>query len=1342
MTLPATIHDQKVEHTYAVLPGLSHAALLGVDVLEKLGLQIQVGTYQWTRHAETAAVDVPGIRRCTPAQEAALQQLLDEELPPLRKSRGTTSLAEHRIRLKTTEPIKQRYMPRNPATQALINEAVDQMLAEGVIEPSNSPWSSPVVMVAKKGKKKKRFCIDFRRVNAVTEKDAYPLPQVQATLDKLREARYISTLDLANGYWQVPLAEESRPITAFTVPGRGLYQFRVMPFGLHSAPATFQRLLDSIIGPSLEPRAFAYLDDIIVLGRTFEEHLENLREVLRRLQQAGLRLNEEKCRFCQTELQYLGHVVSDQGVKTDPEKVEAIRNTPPPQNLRELRRFLGMVSWYRRYIPQFSETAAPLHQLLQKRTRWTWTEEAQAAFETLRHQLATAPVLTCPDFDQPFVLQTDASQGGLGAVLTQDHDGKERVVAYASRTLNAAERNYSVTEKECLAVVWGIRKMRPYLEGYSFTVLTDHQALKWLQSIDSPSGRLARWSLELQQYDFKIEYRKGENNLVADALSRQGEIADVDTDANKEWYDVKKRAVEETPLLHPEYQIHEGELYRHFPDTTGGHPEDEWKQCVPRPRRDEILRANHDVPTAGHLGVNKTTARLARKYYWPGMFRDAARYVRQCAKCQEYKVSQQAPAGLMHTTPAAYPWDVVSADLVGPLPRSKKGHTVVVVMQDKFTKWIELQPPRQATAPAVTKAFRERVVMRFGCPRRIITDNGKQFESREFTGLLREYGIDHRKTPPYTPQCNPVERANRVIKTMIAQFTDGEHTTWDHWLPEIAFAYNTARHEATGSTPAALNFGRELTAPGEPRLTASEPTEEPTPEDARKWQQRLADIKDRIELARWNLVRAHQNQKHHYDLRRRDWRPAIGEDVMKREHHLSAAAKQFNAKLAPKFAGPYTVAKFAGPNIVVLRGVRGKTMRAHISDLKPSEPREPIGADSATVTAIKAGTSEQPGQLAISMPRNKTSPENSGRATAVPLGSTPVGPPEHRTRRPRIVEDRPWPAGVRLQEQPPPQRGPPPRLRAPPRRLDTLGSQEVLMVETSARQPQEAGGQGCQEATTRRRRTAHTGLQPLDLRQLTHQLPTPSAETTTRRPTTRGQSTPRTTCPPRARPPPADRKRKQPTSGELRTAPATDAVPLVPPGPHGPSAVAPSPRDTTGRAPLVRLGRQGPPVAPPSPLNTAGRAPLVRLGRQGPPVAPPSPLDTTERAPLVQLGRQGPPVAAPPPTDIAGATSLAQPGRQGPPATTPPPVDPPTPHPPGPPKRPPQGQMTPARPWSWATDRPGLVIFHPPAMRPRRVYAVTTSTAVVLGSRFRNGDLGIEIRNRRPTAPAEPNPRD
>ena len=343
--------------------------------------------------------------------------------------------------------------------------------------------------------------------------------------------------------------------------------------------------------------------------------------------------------------------MSDQGVNTDPEKVEAIRNTPPPQNLRELRRFLGMVSWYRRYIPQFSETAEPLNRLLQKRSRWAWTEEAQAAFETLRHQLVTALVLTCPDFNRPCVFQTDASQNGLGVVLTQNHGDQERVVAYASRTLNAAEKNYTVTEKECLAVVWGIRKMRPYLEGYAFTVLTDHQALKWLQSMDSLSGCLARWSVELQQYDFTIEYRKGENNLLADALSRQGEVAQVEGNTACTWYEAKKQAVEEEPLRNKGYQIRDGKLYRHFPDTTGGHPENEWKLCVPRSLRNEVLRANHDAPTAGHLGVTKTTVRFAQKYSCPGMFRDAAQYVRQCIKCKEMQWSDHC-----HGQRKAIPW--------------------------------------------------------------------------------------------------------------------------------------------------------------------------------------------------------------------------------------------------------------------------------------------------------------------------------------------------------------------------------------------------------------------------------------------------------------------------------------------------------------------------------------------------------------------------------------------------------------------------------------------------------------------------------------------------------------
>ncbi|KAL7726226.1 hypothetical protein ACLKA6_001630 [Drosophila palustris] len=426
------------------------------------------------------------------------------------------------------------------------------------------------------------MCIDYRQLNANSIPDAYPLPRIHHILERLRNARYISTLDLKSGYWQIPMARGSREYTAFTVPGRGLFHWKVMPFGLHSAPATFQRALDSVIGPDMEPYAFAYLDDIIVSGASLEEHVRNLGEVLRRLRQANLRLNRAKCKFFRRSLVYLGHVISGEGIHTDPDKIAAVRELQPPTTCRELRRCLGIASWYRRFVPNFADIVQPMSLLLKKGQNLDWKPEQQAAFEELKARLTEAPVLACPDFSEKFVLQTDASDCGLGAVLTEQHQGAERV-AYVSRRLVKAEENYSATEKECLAIVWAIRKLRCYLEGYRFDVVTDHLALKWLNSIDNPTGRIARWALELQQYQFDIHYRRGKQNIVADALSRQPlevilQMAQ-EEEPNCKWITRLTKRILEAPDRFPDFTIEGSQVYRHL----GHRPEEEdyvpWKLC-------------------------------------------------------------------------------------------------------------------------------------------------------------------------------------------------------------------------------------------------------------------------------------------------------------------------------------------------------------------------------------------------------------------------------------------------------------------------------------------------------------------------------------------------------------------------------------------------------------------------------------------------------------------------------------------------------------------------------------------------------------------------------------------
>ena len=391
------------------------------------------------------------------------------------------------------------------------------MLDQGVVRPSTSPWSSPIVMVQKKDGSW-RFCVDYRKVNAVTRQDAYPLPRIDASWTG---SAYFTTLDLASGYWQVELDNEAKEKSAFSTPS-GHFEFNVMPFGLTNAPATFQRLMECVLAGLTPSECLVYLDDIIVFSTSFAEHLSRLQAVFRRLQHAGLKLKPNKCYFATKEVRYLGHIVTAEGVKPNPAKTKAVSTYPVPQDVHELRQFLGLANYYRRFVKDYSRIAEPLHQLTRKTSKgFQWTPSCQEAFEELKDRLTTPPILGYTDFSQEFILHTDASATALGAVLCQAQNGQERVISYWSRQLSKPERNYSTIEREALAAVAAIKEFYPYLYGFSFTLVTDHNPLTALKSLKDVGGRLARWMMFLQQFQLKIEYKPGKDHSDADALSRR-----------------------------------------------------------------------------------------------------------------------------------------------------------------------------------------------------------------------------------------------------------------------------------------------------------------------------------------------------------------------------------------------------------------------------------------------------------------------------------------------------------------------------------------------------------------------------------------------------------------------------------------------------------------------------------------------------------------------------------------------------------------------------------------------------------------------------------------------------
>lgn len=432
---------------------------------------------------------------------------------------GVTNIIQHQIDTGNARPIKQPPRRLPLAKQKEAENEIHRMLDNNIIEPSNSPWSSPVVLVTKRDGSL-RFCIDYRRLNNITYKDSYPLPLIQDSLDKLGGMKWFSTLDLASGYWQVAMDPKDIQKTAF-VTSQGLFQFKVMPFGLCNAPATFERLMEHVLAGLHYETCLIYLDDVIIFSSDFDSHVHRLEEVLNCIADAGLKVSAKKCHFFQEEVIFLGHKVSRVGIATDPSKSEAVTKWPTPQTVHDVRSFLGTCSYYRRFIKGFADIARPLHKLTEKLNKFQWTTECEDAFQKLKTKLVSAPILGYPTPDNHYILDTDASNFGIGAVLSQLVDGVETVIAYFSKLFSKSERNYCVTRRELLAVVTSVKHFHHYLYGVNFTVRTDHGALTWLMQFKNPEGQMARWLEVLSTYDFSIHHRPGKLHGNADGLSRR-----------------------------------------------------------------------------------------------------------------------------------------------------------------------------------------------------------------------------------------------------------------------------------------------------------------------------------------------------------------------------------------------------------------------------------------------------------------------------------------------------------------------------------------------------------------------------------------------------------------------------------------------------------------------------------------------------------------------------------------------------------------------------------------------------------------------------------------------------
>jgi len=780
-----------------------------------------------------------------------------------------TNRVKHSIKTTDEIPVHKRPFRYSPAEKTEITDQINKLLEQDIIRHSHSPWSAPVFLVPKKldasNKKKWRLVVDFRQLNDKTIKDRYPMPNINEILDKLGRAQYFSALDLASGYHQIEVEPKDRSKTAFSAVG-GHFEFIRMPFGLSNAPATFQRVMDNVLAEFNGKFCLIYLDDIIVFSTSLQEHINHLSSIFKKLTLANLKLQPDKSEFLKKELEYLGHIVTEKGVKPNPKKIETIKAFPMPKTRKEIKSFLGLLGYYRRFIRDFAKITKPLTQQLKGKSDVTIDDNYIKTFEFCKTLLCNDPILQYPDFTKSFILTTDASNVAIGAVLSQGTVGNDRPIAYASRTLSESETHYATIKKELLAIVWAVKYFRPYLFGNKFLLVTDHKPLVWLKNLKEPNSMLVRWKLQLLEYDCEVIYKKGSQNVVADALSRIVvelntnearpitsdteiltsnrpinefaiqiilKIADCANDLLETPFKNKLRRIISRPLFDDQTMIDVLKTALRSNKTHAIYTTDTIFESVQKiyaaffaPSKsykiircttylDELRTPEEQVEYISdyhiknnHRGIDETVSHIKRQIYFPCLKERVSQLINKCDICQTLKYDRQPQKPIFQLTETPNkPLDIVHIDLY-----SINNKTILTII-DKFSKFAEGYTIPSRDSINITKHMMF-FFKTHGIPKTIVCDQGPEFAGIIFKELCNQYNITLHVTSFQQSSSNaPVERLHSSlteIYRIIFEKKKALKLNLDHdcILTETFITYNNAIHSSTKLTPYEVFTGR------------------------------------------------------------------------------------------------------------------------------------------------------------------------------------------------------------------------------------------------------------------------------------------------------------------------------------------------------------------------------------------------------------------------------------------------------------------------------------------------------------------------------------------------------